>query len=249
MRFCLFEPDGGSPRPRLGLLQAGTVVDVHAACVTSMVDHMTPKRAREIAGSLCPSDLLAFLENGRHAWNALADSLRRLDGRLDGTDLVSPDGEPVVRPLDDVRIVPVVPWQVRYGGSVTDGGTWRGLPVPGSSATLHSDGRAYLPEYLAVVGTLTHQISADDAWDCVALVSETRPTDAIDAAVLRTPDELTADDEILRTTVAAAVAEASAPRALLVGDVVRTGLGLVAHLVDVDLPAQRHGAGDVLRTR
>ena len=153
-------------------------------------------------------------------------------------------GDPVVRPLRDVRVVPVVPWQVRYSGP--EGSAWRTVTIPGTPATLHTDGRAYLPEYLAVIGTTGKELELDEAWDCVALVSETRPTDALDAAILRTPDELTSDDDLLRTTVAAAVVEASRHQALLVGDVVRTGLGLVAHLVDIDLTARETPVGDVL---
>src|SRR5690349_19089632 len=109
MRFCLYEPDVASRVPRLGLLQGESVVDVHLACQTSMVEHMTPKRAREIARALCPSDLVGFLENGRHGWNALDDSLRRLGAQLGDPDLVAPTGDPVVRRLRDVRVVPVVP--------------------------------------------------------------------------------------------------------------------------------------------
>jgi hypothetical protein len=249
MRFCLFESgstDGNvAAKPRLGLLRHDdTLVDVHAACVTSMADLMAPKRAREIGRALCPSDLLAFLENGRHAWNALDDSLRRLDGRLDEDGLTSPYGDAVIRRVDGVRVVPVVPWPLRYTGG--DTGRWRALTVAGTGSTLHSDGRPYLPEYLAVIGTPGEQLSVDEAWDCVALVSETRPSDPIDAAVLRTPDELTSDDVVLRAAVAEAVAEASAHRRLLVGDVVRTGLELVAHLVDIDLTEAETPVGDAL---
>ena len=249
MRFCLFELGGTDARPRLGLLRPDdTVVDVHAACVTSMLDHMAPKRAGEIARALCPSDLHAFLENGRHAWNALDDSLRRLGDRLDDADLVSPSGHPIVHRVDGVRVVPVVPWQLRYAGS--DDATWRSMTVPGTRTTLHSDGRPYLPEYLAIVGAAGEHLSLDEAWDCVALVSETRPTDPIDAAVLRTPDELTLDDEVLRSTVAQAIVDASAQRTLHVGDVVRTGLVLVAHLIeldaDIDLTEAETPVGDVL---
>lgn len=245
MRFCLYEPDVASGVPRLGLLHGESVVDVHLACQASMVEHMAPKRAREIAKALCPSDLVGFLENGRHGWNALDDSLRRLGASLGDPDLIAPTGDPVVRRLRDVKVVPVVPWQVRYSGPV-DGGHWRVLSVPGTPATLHTDGRAYLPEYLAVIGAAGRDLDVEEAWDTVALVTETRPTDALDAAVLRTPDELTADDDLLRTTVATAVAEASAHRTLHVGDVVRTGLGLVAHLVDIDLREVDVEVGDVL---
>lgn len=245
MRFCLFEPGGADVPARLGLLRPDdTLVDVHAACVTSMADHMAPKRAREIGRALCPSDLLAFLENGRHAWNALDDSLRRLDGRLGEEGLVSPYGDPVVHRLDAVRVVPVVPWPLRYAGG--DRAQWRALTVPGVGATLHSDGRPYLPEYLAVIGAPGEHLSEEEAWDCVALVSETRPSDAVDAAVLRTSDELTDGDGLLRTTVSEAVAEASAHRRLLVGDVVRTGLELVAHLVDIDLTEAETPVGEAL---
>ncbi|HVF31436.1 MAG TPA: hypothetical protein VM933_00255 [Acidimicrobiales bacterium] len=236
MRFCLFETGGASaiPTPRLGLLRGEQVVDVHLACQASMVDHMVPRRAREIARALCPPDLPGFLENGLHGWNALDDSLRRLGDRLGDPDLRTPDGEPVVRSVADVRVVPVVPWQLRYRDGLGQGGSWRSLSVPGTTSTLHTDGRAYVPEYLAVIGAPAEDLDPADAWAAVALVSETRPTDAVDAAVLCTPDELTGD-EGLRATVTAAVSEASAHRTILVGDVVRTGLALAGDLAEVDL--------------
>jgi hypothetical protein len=246
MRFCLFLPDAAAVAPRLGLLDGDVVVDVHLACQTSMVDHMAPKRAREIARALCPPDLVGFLENGRHGWNALDDSLRRLGERLTDPELVAPSGEPVVHRLSDVRVVPVVPWQVRYGAATEAAGRWRVLTVPGTPSTLHTDGRGYLPEYLAVIGAPAERLDVDEAWEAVALVTETRPTDAVDAAVLRTPDELTSDDDVLRTTVAEAVAAASVERRLLVGDVVRTGLALVAHLVDIDLRDEETPVGEAL---
>jgi hypothetical protein len=111
------------------------------------------------------------------------------------------------------------------------------MDVPGPPGAtpfqLHTDGRAYLPEYLVVIGRGGEQVDEEDAWDHVALVSETRPTDPIDAAVLRTPDELGPRDDVLRATVAAAVTEASEHASLEIGDVVRTGLALVANIVDL----------------
>jgi hypothetical protein len=238
MRCCLYQVGEGS-QPRLGLLRDDDqyVVDVHRACVTSLSGHMTPKRASEIAMALCPPELLAFLENGRHAWNALSDSLERLGHDLEDLDLEAPDGEPVVRPVDSVRIRPVVGWGVRTGEASTPRGSWRTVNVPLAEGRapfdLHTDGRAYLPEYLVVIGHVADAIGDDEAWDHVALVTETRPTDPIDAAVLRTPDELGAEDDVLRNAVAAAVSDASRSATLYTGDVVRTGLALIASVVDL----------------
>ncbi len=253
MRLCLFETDTDPARPRLGLLQGSSVIDVHAACAVSMADSMTPKRAGEIARSLCPSDLWDFLENGTHGWNAIGDSLTRLGDRLAEDDLVAPTGERVVHHLADLRIASVVPWRLRLP---TAGGTWHGVPIaqPGRTAaiTLHTDGRAYLPEYLAVIGTDAEALSLGDAWDCVALVAETRPNDPIDAAVLRTPDELGPDDDLLHSTVAHAIVAASHRTPLLIGDVVRTGLDLMTNLVDdteIDLRTDRASTVDHLVSR
>jgi hypothetical protein len=241
MRCCLFQVlDAGhgatAAAPRLGVLLGDDhVIDAHAACVTSLSLHMPARRASEIAMSLCPPELVAFLESGRHAWNALADSLDRLGPRLTD-ELETPDGDPVRHHFDDVRIRPIVGWALRAAPAARGHG-YRTLDVPvDAGATpfqLHTDGRAYLPEYLVVVGRSAEELDEDEAWDHVALVSETRPTDPIDAAVLRTPDELGPDDEVLRSTVAAALREASAHAPLEIGDVVRTGLALVANLVDL----------------
>ena len=214
------------------------VIDAHAACVASLSTHMPPKRASEIAMALCPPELVAFLESGRHAWNALGDSLERLGPRIDDPYLETPDGDPVVHPFDDVRIRPVVGWAVRAAPTARGRG-YRTIDVEvalgATPFQLHTDGRAYLPEYLVVVGKAAEDVDEEDAWDHVALVSETRPTDPIDAAVLRTPDELGPDDEVLRTTVAAAISDASSHAPLETGDVVRTGLALVANIVDLTI--------------
>jgi hypothetical protein len=212
------------------------VIDAHAACVASLSTHMTPRRASEIAMSLCPPDLLAFLESGRHAWNALGDSLDRLGPKISDPALTTPDGEPVLRHFDDVRVRPVVGWALRAAPAARGHG-YRTIQVDASLGSspfqLHTDGRAYLPEYLVVIGRSAEEVDEDAAWDHVALVTETRPTDPIDAAVLRTPDELGPDDEVLQGTVAAAVSEASQHAPLEIGDVVRTGLALVANIVDL----------------
>ena len=242
MRCCLFQVvdegrEGATGVPRLGVLwDDDHVVDAHWACVVSLATHMPAKRAGEIAMSLCPPDLVSFLESGRHAWNALGDSLERLGPRLTELHLETPDGDPVLHHFDDVRIRPVVGWAVRAAPAVRGHG-YRTMEVAGAPGAipfqLHTDGRAYLPEYLVVIGRGGEDVDEDAAWDHVALVTETRPTDPIDAAVLRTPDELGPRDDLLRATVATAVSEASRYAPLEIGDVVRTGLALVANIVDL----------------
>ena len=242
MHCCLFQvvdADRGAAvgAARLGVLHGDDrVIDAHAACFTSLAGHMAPKRAAEIAMALCPPDLVAFLESGRHAWNALGDSLDRLGPRLGDLSTETPTGDPVVWAFDDVRIRPVVGWALRAAPAARGHG-FRTMDVPGLDGgtpfQLHTDGRAFLPEYLVVIGKAAEEVDEESAWDHVALVTETRPTDPIDAAVLRTPDELGARDEVLRGTVAAAVSVASRHAPLEVGDVVRTGLALVANLVDL----------------
>lgn len=207
-------------------MRGGAIVDVHAACVASLVTHMTPRRASEIARALCPPDLVGFLENGRHARNALHDSLARLGERLDDPTLAAPTGEPVVVRFVDARIEPVVPWRARIGGGYP--GVWQQIPVPGRDGSprfvLHSDGRAVVPEYLAVIGVAGDHVGLDEAWSHVAAVTETRPSDALDAALLHTSDDASLDDGVVRARVTSAVVSASAAAPLLVGDVVRTGV-------------------------
>lgn len=240
MRLCLFDTVSDAPPvPRLGLLRGRHVVDVHAACVASLAEHMAARRAGEIASALCPSNLLEFLENERHGWRALDDSLARLGDRLDDPGLVTPAGVAVVRPVTVVRLLPLIPWQQWTSGQA---GEWVSLPLPQGGAlptTLHSDGRPYINEYWAVVGTAGENISTADAWDHVALVSESQPTGGTQAALLRTPDDYGEGDRVMQTAVAVAVSEASHQEPLLIGDVVRTGPPLLAEPavpeVDADL--------------
>jgi hypothetical protein len=242
MRCCLFQVVDGERGvagavPRLGVLRdEDRVIDAHHACVASLSTHMPARRASEIAMSLCPPELVAFLESGRHAWNALGDSLDRLGLHATDPDLETPDGDPVSHHFDDVRIRPVVGWALRAAPAARGHG-YRTMEVPvpagASPFQLHTDGRAYLPEYLVVVGRSAEEVVEDEAWEHVALVTETRPTDPIDAAVLRTAAELGPRDDLLRATVAGAIREASAHAPLEIGDVVRTGLALVANIVDL----------------
>lgn len=230
MRFCLFQSGSTatglsrSAPARLGLLAGEWVVDVHAACLASLAGHMSSRRAAEIAEALCPPDLQLFLENGRHGRTALDDSLARLGDGLLASDLATPSGDPVVHPLDAVRLVPLVPWELRYTPGVS--GEWRSvdIPVPEGStpAILHTDSRAFMPEYLAVVGKAGEALDTDAALDHVAMVAECRPSDAVDAAIFATLDEFD-DDQDLRAALASAVADASRHALLHVGDVVRTG--------------------------
>ena len=227
MRFCLFDAGGSLTfRARLGLLRGTEVVDVHAACLASLAGHMSARRAGEIASALCPPDLLEFLENGRHGWTALNESLARLGDRLDDPALTTPGGLPVKWQMHDIQVLPLVPWRIRYAHGPVGG--WRGVDLPPSAegvvtATLHTDGRPFIPEFLAVIGELADGVAASEVWEHVALVTEIRPSDPVDAAVLRTVDDLGPDDQLLRNTVAVAVAEASRRSPLLVGDIVRTG--------------------------
>ncbi len=229
MRLCLFDTVSDAPPvPRVGLLRGRHVVDVHAACVASLAEHMAARRAGEIASALCPPNLLEFLENERHGWRALEDSLARLGDRLDDPDLTTPAGAPVVRPMTVVRLSPLIPWQQASSSSPGD---WVSLPLPQGGplpTTLHSDGRPYIREYWAVVGTAGEDIGAAEAWEHVALVSESQPSGPAQAAMLRTRDDLSDADQEMRTAIALAVSEASQHEPLLIGDVVRTGPPLLA---------------------
>ncbi|HET9443457.1 MAG TPA: hypothetical protein VFO65_09040 [Acidimicrobiales bacterium] len=230
MRFCLFTTGpGAGTGGRLGLVRARQVVDVHNACVASLSDRMSARRAVEIASAQCPSDLLGFLENGRFAWRALQDAIDQLGDKLADTALATPAGQPVVQPSAGLRLVPIAPWQLRWTPGST--GQWQGVPLPPDGplpTTLHTDGRPYIHELLAVVGAAGRDIAEDDAWKHIALVAELHPTNRAHVGLLRTPEEIDPEDRHLRALIARAVHEASTAHPLLVGDVVRTGRSLLA---------------------
>lgn len=226
VRLCLYRHPTLTPEtPRLGLLRTTDVVDVHGVCAASLRGHMRPRRAAEIADALCPPDLLSFLEGGRHAWNALRDSLDRLGPRLDVSPPTTPEGDAIVVPKGHVRLSPVVPAGAGWAG--TTFGEWgtTPIPAPGSEVVvaLHTDGRAYLPEYLAVVGAPVEPFDAGSAGAAVGLVVIVRPSQPQTACILLTPDEAEAEEAGVSASIAAAVLAASRNRTLLVGDVVRTG--------------------------
>ena len=235
MLLCLYRHPVVTPgEARLGLVREDDIVDVHLACLASLVGHMKPRRAIEIATALAPSDLLGFLEGGRHSWNALADSLDRLGGSL-GPELLAPEGEAVVVPKRDARLVPIVPAAAGWSSEAL--GAWEATPIPspGSSTVvaLHTDGRAYLPEYFAVIGSTADHLSIDEALEKVALVAVVRPSRPETAALLHRLPDLPAEEIDLEVTVAAAVSAASANRVLYAGDVVRCGPAMVTRAFDL----------------
>ena len=235
MLLCLYRhPDVTPDVARLGLVRDDDVVDVHLACSTSMAAHMKPKRAVEIANALAPPDLLGFLEGGRHSWNALADSLERLGEALQ-VGLLGPEGEPVVMAKDDVRLVPIVP--PAAGWSSTELGMWDTSPVPSPGSNtivaLHTDGQAYLPEYLAVIGSTAESVSVRNALEAVALVGVVRPSRPESACLLHRMPAIIDEELDLDTTIASAVAAASATRTLYPGDVVRCGPPMVVRNLDL----------------
>jgi hypothetical protein len=107
--LCLYRhPTAAPDLPRLGLLRHDDVVDVHLACFTSLSGHMKLRRAEEIATALAPPSLLAFLEGGRHSWNALRDSIERLGDAL-VLGLAAPTGDDVVVDKAAATLVPLLP--------------------------------------------------------------------------------------------------------------------------------------------
>lgn len=229
---------------RLGLVRDDLIVDVNLACLTSMEGLMKPKRAREIADALAPADLIGFVEGGRHSWHALRDSLDRLGETLT-PDLRSPEGVPVVIAKSDARLVPLVPSAA--GWTAEAFGQWEATPIPSPGSdvvvALHTDGRAYLPEYFAVVGANTANVAPDDAFDAIAFVAVVRPSRPETAALLHPVDNVPRHDGDLELTIAGAVAAASRNRPLFAGDVVRCGPSMVAGLVDLRDPVTVASAG------
>lgn len=215
-----------SAMPRLAVVQDDLLIDVHAACWVAMTRTTGPRRARELADAFCPPGLVAFLENGPSSWDALAGSLERLGVGLYDPGLRTPAGDLVVHWSPEVDRVPLVPWEIRLEPPATR--DWIDIALVGSPGRLHTDGGFYLPEFFAVVGRPAHDVQVDEVWSCVSLVSEHRPSTDAGGGVLRTVDELGAGDAVLCERIAAAVVAAGAGRTLLPGDVVRTGIELLA---------------------
>ena len=253
MLLCLYRHPVVTPDvARMGVAQEDTVIDVHLACMMSMLDHMKPRRAAEIATALAPPDLLTFLEGGRHSWNALHDSLDRLGDALQ-IGLETTDEEQVVLSKGDVRLVPIVPPGTGWSSETV--GQWASMPVgaPGSSAVvaLHTNGRAHLPEYLAVIGTTANSIAVSDAMAAVALVAIARPSRPESACLLHPVGHLPADETDIVEIISSAVSQASEHRTLYTGDVVRCGPALVDTNFDLreSRRLRRAAAEDILPTR
>ena len=235
MQLCLYRHPAVTPDvARLGLVREDVVVDVNLACLVSMTGHMKPRRAQEIAMALAPPDLLGFVEGGRHAWNALGDSIERLGDAL-VLGLEAPGGEPVVVLKGEVRLVPLVPPAAGWSGEAV--GQWASTPVstPGSSTVvaLHTDGQAYLPEYLGVVGATVASLKVAEGLAAVAFVAAVRPSQPESACLLHRPDDLPDDEPELPSTLARAVAAASGNRTLYPGDVVRCGPPVLSRSIDL----------------
>ena len=252
MQFALYRHPTLDPDvPRLGLVTANDIVDVNLACLVSMVGHMKPKRAEEIAAALAPSDLVSFLEGGRPSWHALRDSLERLGDTLD-SELESPGGDLVVVPKATARLVPLVP--PAAGWSEEAVGEWATTPVPSPGSTtivaLHTDGQAYLPEYLGVVGVTAAALSVDEALEAIALVAIVRPSRPESSCILHETGDMPRDEPGLATTVARAVAAASASRTLYPGDVVRCGPPIVVRQIELDtLDLRQMTVADIVPSR
>jgi hypothetical protein len=233
-------PTAAPDVPRLGVLRQDDVVDVHLACLTSLAGHMKLRRAEEIAAALAPPSLLAFLDGGRHSWNALHDSVDRLgDALLPGLD--APTGHAVVVPKPAATLVPLLP--PGAGWSADADGEWDSRPVtsPGTDAevVLRTDGRAYLPEYLVVIGSTTDgaSMTVASAAAAIALVVISRPSRPESACVLRELADAAVDEPALLAIAARAVVDASADQVLQAGDIVRCGPSVVTGDVDLREPA------------
>jgi hypothetical protein len=225
MQLGLFRPTPSAPA-RLAVARDDLLVDVHAACWTAMALRTGPRRARELADALCPPGLVAFLENGTSSWEAVATSLEHLGVALYDPQLRTPGGDVVVHWAPEVERVPLVPWEVRLDPPMTR--EWRDVGLSDSIGRLLTDGGFYLPEFFAVVGRPAHDVQPDEVWTCIGLVCEHRPSTESGGGMLRTIDELGPSDAVLRERIEAAVVAAGAGRTLLPGDVVRTGVELLA---------------------
>ena len=239
MLLCLYRhPTVAPDAPRLGVVRGDDVVDVNLACLTSMASHMRPKRAADIANALAPSDLLSFLEGGRHSWTALAESLVRLGRTLD-VGIRGPDGEDIVIPKSAVRLVPIVPPAAGWSSQAL--GTWDTMPVPSPGAetivALHTDGQAYLPEYHAIMGASVADASPEEALASVSMVAVVRPSRAESSCLMYRLPSVPDDEPDVIDTVVRAVVAASRARTVYVGDVVRCGPSMLRRTIDLREPA------------
>lgn len=243
MLLGLYRPAPAAPT-RLAVLRDELLVDVHAACWTDLARRTGPRRARELADALCPSGLVAFLENGATSWAVLEASLEGLGVALYDPHLRTPDGDVVVHWSPEVERVALVPWEVRLDPPATR--AWQDVALVGSVGRLLTDGGVYLPEFHAVVGRPARDVTPEEVWTCVALVAEHRPSTDGHGGVLRTLDELGPADAMPRHRIEEAVVAAGAGRTLLPGDVVRTGLELVARPAAGGVAAARPTTDDLV---
>lgn len=225
MLLGLYRPTP-SASARLAVVREELLIDVHAACWTDLARRTGPRRARDLADALCPPGLVAFLENAPSSWAALAATIDGLGVALYDPHLRTPGGDVVVHWNPEVERVPLVPWEVRLDPPTTR--AWQDVGLAGSLGRLFTDGGVYLPEFFAVVGRPARDVQPGEVWRCVHLVTEHRPSTDAGGGLLRTIDELGPADAVLRRRVEAAVVAAGAGRTLLPGDVVRTGVELLA---------------------
>jgi hypothetical protein len=233
-----------SASARLAVVRDDLLVDVHGACWTDLARRAGPRRARELADAFCPPGLVAFLENGPSGWSALLASLDHLGVALYDPQLRTPAGDVVVHWSPEVERVPIVPWEVRLDPPASR--DWQDVALAGSVGRLLTDGGVYLPEFFAVIGRPARHVEPAEVWSCVALVSEHRPATDAGGGVLRTVDELDAADLVLRARIEEAVVAAGAGRTLLPGDVVRTGIELVARPAGGGVAAARPTTDDLV---
>lgn len=109
MRLVSFRagtPDG--PQLRIGaVLQDGSVVDLALAHRLMLENQgLTPAAARRISGALLPGDMVAFIEGGERS-RAAAEEALEWAARAGHEE--SPGGLSVVRPLDEVDLLPPIP--------------------------------------------------------------------------------------------------------------------------------------------
>lgn len=196
MRLCTFEADSRfGPLDRLGLLTPqGNVLDINFAYALALIEREDHPRAYELADVIAPPEMMGFLENGAFGRRAVEETLRHLGPRVDDVGLTGLDGEQIIFPLSQVRLLAPLPrpnsirdclaFEEHLRNSMGEANippAWYEIPayykgnpdtVQGPESEVewpaYTNLLDYELEFAAVIGREGRDIGREEAWDYIA---------------------------------------------------------------------------------